>query len=53
MIPINISPFDKKDLLDLLDYAKEKKQQEIERRHSQVKWSDTKYWCMRIDQLKK
>ena len=53
MIPINISPFDKKDLLELLDYAKEKKQQEIEKRHSQVKWSDTKYWCMRIDQLKK
>ena len=51
---INISPFDQKDILELLDYAKEMKEE-----HRPPKkvgrgsvWDDTDYWVMRIEQLK-
>lgn len=54
MVEIELSPFDKKDLLEMLDYASEMKQE-----HRPPKkvgrgsvWDDTDYWVMRIEQLK-
>lgn len=51
---INISPFDQKDILELLDYAKEMKEEH--RPPSKTgrgsMWDDTNYWVMRIEQLK-
>lgn len=49
---INLSPFDQKDLLELLDYASEMKQQYKPILKGTNRWDDTDYWVMRIDQLK-
>lgn len=49
---IEISPLDKKDLLELLDYAKEKKREDFESADKREKWDDTKWWEIRIQQLK-
>ena len=46
MIRIEISPNDQKDILDLLDYALEKKKEDID------KEAFPKYWEIRIPQLK-
>ena len=48
---INISPFDQKDLLELLDLASDIKEQNRPEKKSN-KWDDTDYWLMRIEQLK-
>ena len=49
---IDLSPFDKKDLLELLDYASEMKQEHRPVLKGPNKWDDTDYWVMRIEQLK-
>ena len=54
MEKIEFSPLDKKDLLELLDYAKEQK---IANRHDikstrANRWDDTNFWLLRISQLK-
>lgn len=47
MIRIEISPNDQKDIIDLLDYALEKKKEDDD------KEAYPKYWEIRIPQLKK
>ena len=49
MNTIELEPLDKKDLLEILEYAKSQKK--IQNRNLKG-WDDTRYWCMRIDQLK-
>lgn len=49
---IELNPLDKKDLLQLLDYAKTQKIIHKPIKNGTTKWDDTNYWCMRIDQLK-
>ena len=49
MNTIELEPLDKKDLLEILEYAK--RQKKIQNRNLKG-WDDTRYWCMRIDQLK-
>lgn len=56
MDKIELNPLDKKDLLEVLDYAINQK--EINRpvrvtKRGKTKWDDTTYWIMRIKQLKK
>lgn len=50
---VYLEPLDKKDLLEILDYALEKKHNETTKYHTQAKWSDVKWWDIRIKQLKK
>lgn len=50
---VYLEPLDKKDLLEILDYALEKKHNETTKYHTQAKWSDVKWWDIRIEQLKK
>lgn len=54
MIRIELSPFDEKDILELLDYAKEMKEQHRPQKKGKGHdgWDDTDYWLMRIEQLK-
>jgi hypothetical protein len=52
MIRIEISPYDQKDLLELLDYASKMKENNRPILKGSLKWDDTKYWVMRIEQLK-
>lgn len=54
MIRIELSPFDEKDILELLDYAKEMKEQRRPEKKGKGHdgWDDTDYWLMRIEQLK-
>lgn len=51
---IDLSPFDKKDLLELLDYASAMKEEHRppKRTGRGSTWDDTDYWVMRIEQLK-
>lgn len=52
---IELSPLDKKDLLELLEFAKLYKEmtRPAERnKKSSYKWDDYKWWSMRIEQLK-
>jgi hypothetical protein len=54
MEKIELSPLDKKDLLELLDYAKEQKianKPEIKLQRAN-RWDDTNFWLLRISQLK-
>ena len=54
MEKIELSPLDKKDLLELLDYAKEQKienRPEIKSQRAN-RWDDTNFWLLRISQLK-
>lgn len=48
---IELSPLDKKDLLELLEYAKEQKRIKKPPRNSVEHWDDTEWWIMRIEQL--
>lgn len=48
---VELSPNDKKDLLELLDYAKMKKKDEGTK-NKRDKWNDANYWEIRIEQLK-
>ena len=52
---IELSPLDKKDLLEILEFAKLFKEMTRPKQktgYSGYKWDDYKWWCMRIDQLK-
>ena len=51
METIELSPLDKKDLLELLDYASKKKQEEKPFVKGTQHWDDRKYWKLRICQL--
>ncbi len=50
METVELEPLDKKDLLELLDYAKEKKLEDDSKYDSHFKMG--KYWTERINQLK-
>ena len=52
MTRIELSPFDEKDILELLDYAKEMKEEHRPGNNRHDKWDDADYWVMRIEQLK-
>lgn len=49
---IELSPLDKKDLLELLDYIKDVKKLNRPVLKGSNKWDDTKFWEIRIEQLK-
>ncbi len=48
---IELSPLDKKDLLELLEYAKKQKSIKKPPRNSVEHWDDSNWWIMRIEQL--
>lgn len=50
METVELEPLDKKDLLELLDYAKEKKLEDDSKYDSHFKMG--KFWAERINQLK-
>ena len=52
MIKLEISPLDQKDIIELLDYAKEQKNLNKPILKGSHKWDDTKYWDYRIEYLK-
>ncbi len=52
METIELSPLDKKDLLELLEYAKKwQLSGKKAAKNSIENWDDTKWWLMRIEQL--
>ena len=53
MIKIEINPLDQKDIIELLDYAKEQKNLNKPVLRGSQRWDDTKYWNYRIEYLKK
>ena len=53
MIKLEINPLDQKDIIELLDYAKEQKNLNRPILKGSQRWDDTKYWNYRIEYLKK
>lgn len=54
MITINLSPNDRDDILELLDYALECKLKEPPEKIGRwEKWDNSGYWKLRVPQLKK
>lgn len=53
MIKLEINPLDQKDIIELLDYAKEQKNSNKPVLRGSQRWDDTKYWNYRIEYLKK
>lgn len=53
MIKLEINPLDQKDIIELLDYAKEQKNLNKPVLRGSQRWDDTKYWNHRIEYLKK
>lgn len=53
MIKLEINPLDQKDIIELLDYAKEQKNLNKPVLRGSQRWDDTKYWNYRIEHLKK
>lgn len=53
MIRLEINPLDQKDIIELLDYAKEQKNLNKPVLRGSQRWDDTKYWNYRIEYLKK
>lgn len=53
MIKLEINPLDQKDIIELLDYAKEQKNLNKPVLIGSQRWDDTKYWNYRIEYLKK
>lgn len=53
MIKLEINPLDQKDIIELLDYAKEQKKLNKPVLRGSQRWDDTKYWNYRIEYLKK
>ena len=53
MEKIELNSYDKKDLLELLDYACEKKLKEKVPKKVLEKWDEKNYWKMRIEHLKR
>ena len=52
METIELSPLDKKDLLELLEYARKwQLSGKKVAKNSIENWDDTKWWLMRIEQL--
>lgn len=52
MTNVELSPNDREDILQLLDYALEKKKQEKPEKIGRWHWDNSKYWEFRIPQLK-
>lgn len=48
---IELSPLDRKDLFELLEYAKKYKKIKRPPKNNLEKWDDTEWWLMRIEQL--
>lgn len=53
MVKLEINPLEQKDILEMLDYAKEQKQLNRPVLKGSNRWDDTKYWVERIEYLKK
>lgn len=53
MIKLEINPLDQKDIIELLDYAKEQKNLNKPVLRGSQRWDDTKYWNYKIEYLKK
>ena len=53
MIKLEINPLDQKDIIELLEYAKEQKKLNKPILKGSQRWDDTKYWNYRIEYLKK
>ena len=53
MIKLEINPLVQKDIIELLDYAKEQKKLNKPILKGSQRWDDTKYWNYRIEYLKK
>lgn len=51
MIIVKLSPLDQKDLLELLEYALEKKMKEPPEKHGRYTWDNSGWYRLRIDQL--
>ena len=51
METIELSPLDRKDLFELLEYAKKQKSIKRPPKNNLEKWDDTGWWLMRIEQL--
>lgn len=52
MINIEISPNDRDDILELLDYALQKKKEEETVKYGRWGWKFDRYWEIRVPQLK-
>lgn len=52
MVRIELEPLEQKDILEMLDYALEQKRLNRPINKGSNKWDDTKYWEIRISQLK-
>ena len=48
---IELNPLDKKDLLELLEYAKKQKELNRPEKTDRHYWDDTNWWLLRIEQL--
>ena len=53
MIRIELEPLEQKDLLEMLDYASEMKEQNRPPKKKRSSWDDTDYWINRIEYLKR
>lgn len=53
MIRLEINPLDQRDVVELLDYAKEQKLNNRPVLKGSQRWDDTNYWVNRIEYLKK
>ena len=53
MTEVQLSPNDRDDILELLDYALEKKLEEEPTRYGKYKWDNRGYYKLRIPQLKR
>lgn len=53
MIRLEINPLDQRDVVELLDYAKEQKLHNRPVLKGSQRWDDTNYWVYRIEYLKK
>ena len=49
---IELNPLDKKDLLELLEYAKKQKELNRPEQKDRHYWDDTNWWLLKIEQLK-
>ena len=53
MIRIELEPLEQKDILEMLDYASEMKEQNRPPKKKRSSWDDTDYWINRIEYLKR
>lgn len=52
MTTVELEPNDRDDILQLLDYALEKKKQEKSDKYNRWNWTMAGYWEIRVPQLK-